>query len=565
MKKALMTVSIVVLILMSSGGNGIAAGRARNGATKAVRSAGVVRGAKAPAAAAAKYVLMAWGELGMHCIDGKDYSVFSVLPPYNTIHAQLINTTEPPTLISSGVTVTYQATADTTGSFNSYSGSKTNFWDNAATLFLANLAPETGLVGYQTQGTNPYPMSYNATEGYWEAIGIPTIPYDDKGTFNPYPMAQIVAKDLSGNVLATTKIVLAVSDEMSCKTCHASGSDVNAKPASGWVNNPDPAKDVKFNILKKHDDRWAISKYLPQLKTNGYTYQSSLYQTAMGGTPVLCAACHSDNALGAMGITGIQPLTIDMHTLHGKQILLSTNTTLDQNSKTSDLNSCYLCHPGAVTQCKRGAMNTQLCAACHGTLTMVGNATRTGWLDEPACQMCHNNSLRYTMTFTSKGVWRQTQDQTFATNPNVPQTGKNLYRYSTGHGALFCSACHGSQHAELPSLQANDNLYAKNLQGYVAKITECAVCHSTPPVSATGGPHGLHTTGQAWVNEGGHQSYVDAYGYQSCAYCHGVKYNGSFLSQAKVKRTFTVEGANKSFPALHQFTCYDCHNGPNGG
>lgn len=565
MNKAFMTVGAVFLILFSSGGDGMAARAARRSGARAVRSAGPIRAAKPPAAAPGRYVLVAWGELGMHCIDGKDYSVFSVLPPYNTIRAQLINATEPPTVISSGVTVTYQAAADPTGSFNSSSGSKTNFWDNAATLFLANLAPETGLAGYQTQSTTPYPMTYNPTEGYWEAVGVPTVPYDDKNIFNPYPVAQIVAKDLSGNVLATAKIVLAVSDEMSCKTCHASGSDINARPGSGWVNNPDPAKDVKFNILKKHDDRWPVAQYLPQLKTNGYTYQSSLYKTAMGGTPVLCAACHSDNALGTPGITGIQPLTIDMHSLHGKQILLSTNTTLDQNSKTSDLNSCYLCHPGPVTQCKRGAMNTQLCFACHGTLSTVGTATRTGWLDEPSCQMCHNNSLRYTSTFTSKGVWRQTQDQTFATDPNVPQAGKNLYRYSTGHGTLFCSACHGSQHAELPSLQPNDNLYPRHLQGYVAKITECAVCHSTPPVSATGGPHGLHTIGQAWVNEGGHQSYVEAYGYQSCAYCHGLKYNGSFLSQAKVKRTFAVEGANKSFPALHQFTCYDCHNGPNGG
>src|SRR5215467_3194580 len=563
MKRLLITVGAVILI-MFSGGNGIAAPSAHRSTHKAIPSA-ARRITKSPAIPGSTYALVAWGELGMHCIDGKDYSVFSVLPPYNTIHAQLMKTAEPPTLITSGVIITYQATTDTTGSFNSSSAGKTNFWDNAAVLFLANLAPETGLVGYQTQSSTPYPMTYNSTEGYWEAVGIPTVPYDDKGNFNPYPMAQIVAKDLSGNVLATAKIVLAVSDEMSCKACHASGSDVNAQPASGWVNNPDPAKDVKFNILKKHDDRWPISKYLTQLKTNGYTYKSSLYQTAMGGTPVLCAACHSDNALGVAGITGIRPLTTDMHGLHGKQILLSTGTTLDQNSKTNDLNSCYLCHPGAVTQCKRGAMNTQLCAACHGTLTMVGNATRTGWLDEPSCQMCHNNSLRYTSTFTSKGVWRQTQDQTFATNPNVPLTGKNLYRYSTGHGDLFCSACHGSQHAEFPSLQANDNVLPTKLQGYAARITECGACHSTPPITPTGGPHGLHTIGQTWVNEGGHQAYVEAYGYQSCAYCHGVKYNGSFLSQAKVKRSFVVEGASKSFPALHQFTCYDCHNGPNGG
>jgi hypothetical protein len=33
--------------------------------------------------------LLGWNNLGMHCMDS-DYSVFSILPPYNTIEAQLI-------------------------------------------------------------------------------------------------------------------------------------------------------------------------------------------------------------------------------------------------------------------------------------------------------------------------------------------------------------------------------------------------------------------------------------------------------------------------------------------
>jgi hypothetical protein len=128
-------------------------------------------------------------------------------------------------------------------------------------------------------------------------------------------------------------------------------------------------------------------------------------------------------------------------------------TPVDQNSTTSDLNSCYLCHPGPKTQCKRGAMNTQLCSSCHGNVSYVGTASRQPWFIEPACQMCHNTSQRYTTTFGSNGQWRQTTDTTFPTNNNVPITGANLYRYSTGHGSVFCSACHGSPHAEFPTLQ----------------------------------------------------------------------------------------------------------------
>ncbi len=512
------------------------------------------------------YALVSWSELGMHCYDGKDYSTFSVLPPFNVIHAQLIQKTEPPAVINSGVTITYQAYMDSSGSINTSSSGKTNFWTWVKGLFLSSVPPETGLAGYQTQGTIPQAMKYNATLGYWEGVGIPTVNYDDKGNFKPFSMAQIVARDLNGNTLATATVVLAVSDEMSCATCHASNSDINAKPAAGWVNNPDPVKDMKLNILRKHDDRWVITPYLKQLQTAGYPYQAKLYDTANAGTPILCAACHGDNALGLPGISGINPLTNDIHTLHGTQILLSTGRTLNANSTVSDLSSCYLCHPGPKTLCKRGAMNTQLCSACHGTLATVGALTRTGWLDVPACQMCHNNSLRYTRAFTSTGVWRKTTDLTFSTNPNVPMAGKSLYRYSAGHGAVYCSACHGSPHAEYPTLQTNDNVYPTSLQGYVGKITECSVCHSSVAVTGTGGPHGMHTIGQAWVDEGGHRQYVGTYGYQSCAYCHGVKLNGSFLSQAKVQRTFTVDdGMQKTFTAPHQFTCYDCHNGPNGG
>lgn len=562
MKRLILIVSAVIVLSLSLGHAGSPPSQTSAAPAKPPHNTSALIQTSTTTTSA--YALVAWGELGMHCIDGKDYSVFSVLPPYNVIHAQLFKKAEPPVAITSGVTITYQAVADTKSSINSSSATKTNFWSYVTTLFHATVPPETGLAGYKTQGKLPQPMTYNTTEGYWEAVGIPTVPYDDKLVFNPFPMAQIVAKDSTGKILATAKIVLAVSDEMSCATCHASGTDPNAKPASGWVNNPDPAKDVKFNILRKHDDRWDITPYLSQLQASGYVYKSTLYQTASSGTTVLCAACHGDNALGVAGISPIAPLSSDMHSMHGPQILVSNGETLDFNSTTSDLNSCYLCHPGPVTQCKRGAMNTQLCSDCHGDLSQVGDPTRDPWFIEPACQMCHNTSQRYTSTFDTNGQWRQTTDTTFATNNNVPITGANLFRYSTGHGKVFCSACHGSTHAEFPSLQANDNVYPIALQGYAARVTECTVCHTTAlTATANGGPHGIHKVGQSWVNA--HGNYVEGNGYQACAYCHGSTYQGSFLSLTKVKRTFSVEQGQQSFTANHQFGCYDCHNGPTGG
>src|SRR5262249_2017810 len=129
-------------------------------------------------AASTSYTLIAWSELGMHCIDGKDYSIFSVLPPYNVIHAQLLKKGEPPVPVTSGVTITYQAIADATKSINTISSTKTNFWAYVQVLFHANPAPDTGIAGYKVQSKKTQQMTFNAAAGFWEAVGVPTIGYD---------------------------------------------------------------------------------------------------------------------------------------------------------------------------------------------------------------------------------------------------------------------------------------------------------------------------------------------------------------------------------------------------
>jgi len=498
----------------------------------------------------------------MHCMDGKDYSIFAVLPPYNTIRAQLIKTGSTAQLITSGVTLTYEAVADTGGSINTSSSNKTNFWTYAGALFLASLSQDVGLTGKAVQSTTPHPLDYNSTLSVWEAVGIPTVPYDDAGNTNAYPMAKVVAKDSSGKVLAEAKVVLAVSDEMSCKDCHASGSNSNAQPAAGWVNDPDPAKDVKLNILKLHDDENDIAPYLAALATKGYTYQASLYQTATLGTPILCAACHASNALSAPGVTGVPALTQAMHSFHGPVVNPSSGTTLD--NATSPFGSCYLCHPGVNTKCQRGAMRSIACMSCHGNLSAVGSSTRRGWLDLPACQNCHTDSERFTTAFDGTGQWRTTTDTRFATNPNTPVTNAHLFRMSKGHGELGCPACHGSPHAEYPTSQPNDNVYSLALQGYTGEIRECTICHgSGASLSSSGGPHGIHSVGQSWVDQ--HKNYAENGGYTACAYCHGADYKGSPLSVTNVARSLKAEDTTKSFPAGYMIGCYDCHNGPTGG
>jgi hypothetical protein len=44
-----------------------------------------------------------------------------------------------------------------------------------------------------------------------------------------------------------------------------------------------------------------------------------------------------------------------------------------------------------------------------------------------------------------------------------------LYRYKAGQGSVYCSACHGSPHAECPTLEANDHLYSHSCRDAPAR------------------------------------------------------------------------------------------------
>jgi len=206
------------------------------------------------------------------------------------------------------------------------------------------------------------------------------------------------------------------------------------------------------------------------------------------------------------------------------------------------------------------------CQSCHGIMSTVGAANRTGWLQEPNCQACHtgtasqnNGQIRYTNAFDTNGQLRVPVNTTFATTPNQPATGYSLYRYSSGHGGLQCEACHNSTHAEYPAA-TNDNLQAITLQGHAGPLAECTACHPTMPSTKNGGPHGMHSLGQSWVNS--HGNAVDSGGASQCQPCHGTDYKGTVLSWAKGSRSFSDSFGKQSFWQGQQINCYSCHNGP---
>ncbi len=513
-----------------------------------------------------EYTLLAWNDLGMHCFDGTDFAVFSILPPYNNLNAHLIKSDGSDNRhITTGVTLTYEA-LNYNGHINTSSAEKTNYWSYVTSLFPgAESIENVGLTGNKTPSAMPQAMTYNTLHKWWEADGIPIVNYDDDFQVNYYPMVKVVAKDSTGATLATADVVLPVSDEMDCRKCHAStAASDDAKPTPEWL---DPQEDYKFNILKLHDEKHPlILSDLDALSAKGYDYNKTLYDTAKNGTPILCAACHSSNALGTTSIGNAKSLTASLHTLHAD--VIDPDTGLDLNNS-ANRSACYSCHPGAATSCLRGAMGkavdssgvqTMQCQSCHGNMSSVGDVNRVGWLDQPNCQVCHQNANRYESALVN-GSLRAVLDNRFATTPDTPTAGKSLYRYSSGHGDLQCSSCHGSTHAIYPSSHAQDNVLSEKIQGHSGTIAECTSCHTTTPGTAEGGPHGMHSVGQQWVDE--HEEVAEK-GYTQCAACHGSDYRGSFLSKTFSERAFNTEEGAKSYKRGETVSCYDCHNGPDG-
>jgi hypothetical protein len=516
------------------------------------------------------WTLIGWNDLGMHCMDGSDYSLFSVLPPFNTFQAQLIYRGK---LITnaSGFSVTYEALADPDGSFNSTSQDKINFWQYAGQLFGASLAGDMGLAGFAMPGAGNTPQAMHFSADRWAAEGVPITPYDDVTNKNFYPMMRLVARS-NGVVLATTDIVLPVSDEMDCRTCHRSGAGDAARPDVGWAWACGSERDVKLNILRLHDQRHAGTVlYSNALAWAGYA--PGLYASVVSNaTPVLCAKCHKSNALGTPGFPGIRHFTHAMHDLHADVVDPLTGVTLDAAVNRA---SCYRCHPGSETKCLRGAMGASIaadgtmavnCQQCHGGLAQVAVTNREGWLEEPTCQACHVGTatntfgvIRFLSALTVSNTWRVPSDRTFATSSNAPAAGLSLYRFSKGHGGLACEACHGSTHAEYPSIHRNDNIQSEQIQGHRGTLGDCSACHGTPPVTVSGGPHGMHPVDSNWLEN--HKSPGETE--TRCRSCHGTDYRGTVLSRTFGDRTFNTDFGTKRFWKGFQVGCYSCHNGPN--
>ncbi len=519
---------------------------------------------------AATNQVIGWNDVGVDRLDS-DYSVFSLWPPGNTLRAQVIYQGKRLTN-TNNITVTYQAIADPDGSTNSTSVGKTEFWQYAPQLFGTNLAADMGLNGYGMPGTTARAMTYNITNGLFSAEGIPMTPFDDKMKKNSFPMMRVIVRT-NTTALATNDVVLAISDEVNCRVCHASGTVAAAQPTNGWVWNDNPEHDYRLNILRRHDELRNPATYPGILSSNGYN-PTGLYRTVVAdGTPVLCVRCHKSTAQAGSGWGTIPPLTRSIHSQHAAVIDPATGLTLGSNT---DRSSCFQCHPGATTHALRGVMADAVstnglsaiqCQSCHGSMALVGATNRVGWIDLPDCQSCHvgnaasvgSNPIRYTTAFTNyaTGGVRQPVDNTFATTTNLAFGNYSLYRYSTNHGKLQCSACHGSSHAEFPA-DRNDNLRVLQVQSHEGMLSDCNACHNTIPSTGVG-PHGAHEFGNNWA-DGGHFGKSGANG-DGCDACHGGDESGTILSKSQSDQTLSTGayGSKKLFRGAI-VGCYLCHD-----
>ncbi len=523
---------------------------------------------------AAGTTIVGWSDEGLHETDETGSGVYSLFPPYSTIHAQFISAGK---LVTStnGIRVTYEAVADATGSINTTSQGKTRFFEQAPAVYGVTLAPDQGLAGFAMPGpaNQPQAMRFEPANRRFTAAGIPLTPIDDQGRTNPFPMMRLVVRNSAGAELAHTDIALPVSDQMDCRTCHASGSQVEARPQTGWVWDCDPVRDYRLNILRYHDDArgWAAS-YRDVLREVGYNPDGLVATVLQDGHPVLCARCHASAALPGSGATAMRPLSRLIHAKHAKVLDPASGMALDDLGRSA---ACLRCHAGPESLYQRGVHQAVLaadgspgmtCQSCHGTMSDVGNLARQAWLDEPACQNCHtgtatsnNGRIRYASVFESGGAIREAVNPTFATQPNSPAAGLSLYHASRGHGGLYCAACHGAPHAELTSRAANENVQSQQRQGHAGALLDCGACHPTTPNTLDGGPHGMHPVGQSWASR--HEA--EGTGSAQCRSCHGPDYRGSVLSRMQASRTFNAI-VNRLYWQGFQTGCYNCHPGPGG-
>ncbi|MBN2423515.1 MAG: c-type cytochrome [Calditrichaceae bacterium] len=408
------------------------------------------------------YVLLCWSDLGMHCISDAE-KWFTILPPANTMEAQLIKRGPVPELVSENIELTYEIED---GFKNP--AQHVDFWKYSEMTFGRKIPYNKGLTGNGLNGVFEFDENRNS----FKAEAIPVVPYSDAGIFNPYPLFTIKALNKgTGELLAKANVVAPASTKMGCLNCHE----------GNWrfKNRAGMADETAINILKIHD------------RINN----TELYKSAADGKPQLCQDCHEDPALNTEGKPDVLNFSAAMHGWHANYLPYD------------DARSCILCHPAnpiGITRCNRGLHNSLrlVCTDCHGTMqehslsllkgqvekpasaALMANLTttnvnstddvepRTPWIKEPDCLTCHQDFEKPAENSNAFNIWNDEFEE--------------LYRIRTDNAEIRCPACHGSTHALYPAKnpygKQRDNLQPIQYSGQpfpIGSNNTCEVCHKT--------------------------------------------------------------------------------------
>jgi len=367
--------------------------------------------------ATSEYVLTAWCQRGMGFFAQNEKWV--LLPPKNTIRAQLVRRDPSPERILEGVTITYMIEAA----------------QDSDTL----------------EGT----LAFNEEFERFEApVSIP--PYA-RGEFNPLPIVTLTATDDDGHVLATARLAAPTSDQMGCRNCHdgewkRDGSGISSVTAE--------------NILATHDRMNSTRLSRSEGIVECITCHDDPLQRAEGNNnkPNLSAAIHGVHAIFLAGREAGESC-LKCHpptTLRGQHDMLGFVCT-DCHGQMED-------HAIALLKAEHeqgvpGAGRLMARITPRSVPNKDAINPRQPWLNEPDCLTCH-------VGFTSPEV-----DSAFNTWTEGPSALFAARRDDMD--AMGCGACHGSPHAIYPATTRDNVLplqYMDEAQPMGAN-GNCTVCH----------------------------------------------------------------------------------------
>jgi hypothetical protein len=389
------------------------------------------------------YVVFAWNDLGMHCLN-PTYDELVILPPYNTVNVQIIKRGNPPSVVTGDVSVEYSIINNTSSSDKrSYGG----FWTYFTQLFGGTApANDIGLTGTALSGL------MTLKTDHFTAEGMPVVPVDDAGTWDPFQVIEVKVKDVNGTVLATTQATVPTSDEINCAKCHS-----------------EDGSSAFSNILNTHDEEEGT--------------------TLFSQKPVLCAKCHGSPALGTTGPgTSGKYLSQAIHGYHA--------------SKNA---SCYDCHPGSTTRCSRslahmGTTDDGNCTTCHGTMANVASTIESGnrvpWIGEPQCIKCHTGVSGLE---SGTALYRHSEGHgnlycsachgsphaMYPSREAKDNFQPDQYQGSTIKTIGSCGVCHDDSRGEGSGGEFNETHGGTNPEHKNA----CHVCHTVVPSTTASWPH----------------------------------------------------------------------------